>query len=162
MSDPQPGPRAPRPIVVFDGDCGLCNGFVAWLIRRDPDARFLIAGSAGEVGRAALTAMGLPHDVAQSTLVIALPEGPALKSDASLTVAAGLTRPWRALARVGFAVPRGVRDRAYDAIAARRPRRPAEDAACGTPPASLVTTWRERLATVADVTALEERPPRRP
>ncbi len=147
----------PRPIVVFDGDCGLCNGFVAWLIRRDPQAHFLIAGSAGEVGRAALSAMGLPLEIAQSTLVIARPEGPALKSDASLTVAAGLTWPWRVLARAARAVPRRARDRVYDAIAARRPRRPAEDAACGTPPPGLVDQWRARLASLEDVAALTAR-----
>ena len=45
-----------RAIVVFDGDCGLCNGFVAWLVRHDRDRRLLIAGSAGEAGRATLSA----------------------------------------------------------------------------------------------------------
>lgn len=146
--------RAVRPIVVFDGDCGLCNGFVAWLIRRDGEEHFLIAGSAGEVGRAALDAMGLPREIAASSLVIAGPEGPLLRSDATLAVAGRLTWSWRILAAVARAVPRALRDRVYRFIAARRPRRPAEDAACGTPPPELVTAWRARLATMDDVLAL--------
>ncbi|WP_159449617.1 thiol-disulfide oxidoreductase DCC family protein [Demequina sp. NBRC 110057] len=146
-----------RPVVVFDGDCGLCNGFVAWLIRRDREAQFLIAGSAGEVGRAALSAMGLPQEIAASTLVVASPSGPALRSDATIAVLARLSWPWRTLGAAIRAVPRGWRNRVYDAIAARRPRRPAEDPACGTPPAGLVADWRARLATLEDVEALHAR-----
>ena len=33
-----------RPIVVFDGECALCNGFVAWLIRHDKRGEFLGCG----------------------------------------------------------------------------------------------------------------------
>lgn len=152
-SHDQRGP-APRPIVVFDGDCGLCNGFVAWLIRRDPHARFLIAGSAGSVGTATLAAKGLPARVASSTLVVATPAGAALRSDAVLTVLAGLAWPWRVVGTCGRAVPRRLRNGIYDWIAARRPRRPAKDSACGTPPPALVTQWRARLATMEDVRAL--------
>lgn len=142
-----------HPIVVFDGDCGLCNGFVAWLIRHDPNGVHLIAGSAGEVGQAALDAMGLDTAIAGSTLVVATPHGPAVRSDAVATVLAGLGWPWRAA--VGMrAVPRAVRDRAYDAIARRRSRRAAQDPACGTPPPELVREWRARLATLADVESL--------
>ncbi|GMA34428.1 thiol-disulfide oxidoreductase DCC family protein [Demequina litorisediminis] len=158
MPTPEPSgvarSSAVRPVVVFDGDCGLCNGFVAWLIRHDPEATFLIAGSAGEAGQAALAAMGLPAQVAESTLVVATANGPALRSDAVLTVLAGLGRPWRAAAATGRAVPRAWRDRLYRFVAARRPRSAAEDAACGTPPAALVTAWRARLASADDVAAL--------
>lgn len=142
-----------RPIVIFDGDCGLCNGFVAWLIRRDRQARFLIAGSAGEVGRAALDAMGLPHDLADSTLVVAGQEGPHTRADAVAAVLAGLAWPWRAGAALRW-VPRPLRDGAYGAVAKRRPRSPAEDPACGTPPRELIDVWRGRLATLNDVAAL--------
>ena len=144
-----------RPIVIFDGDCGLCNGFVAWLIRHDPGARYLIAGSAGDVGRSALDAMGLEHGVADSTLVVATVEGPRLCSDAVAAVLGGLGWPWRAGAAIRW-VPRGLRDRLYDAIAQRRARRPAEDPSCGTPPRELVIAWRARLASHADVEALSD------
>ena len=152
-----------RPIVVFDGDCGLCNGFVAWLIRHDARERFLIAGSAGEVGEAALTAMGLPAAVAASTLVIATPAGPRIRTDAVAEVLDGLPWPWRAGVALRW-LPRALRDRAYDAVARRRPRRPAEDPSCGTPPPRLVTAWRARLATLEDVAALagsDEKTPHR-
>lgn len=148
---------AMRDIVIFDGDCGLCNGFVAWLIRHDPHGRLLIAGSAGEPGRAALDAMGLPHELADSTLVVATADGPRIKADAVATVLSQLGWPWRAGAALRW-VPRPLRDGVYGAIARRRPRSPAEDPACGTPPRELVQQWRERLASLDDVTALTASP----
>lgn len=138
------------PIVVFDGECGLCNGFVAWLVRRDGRGRFLLAGSAGPVGAAVMHAAGLPQELTASTIVLWDGERARLRSDAVLAIAAGLPWPWRALA-AGRLVPRAVRDTLYRFIAARRPRVEADDPACGVPPPALVDRWRSRLATTADI-----------
>lgn len=163
-----------KAIVVFDGDCGLCNGFVAWLIRHDRDGRFLIAGSAGEVGREVIRRAKLPEDIGASTIVLwpaavlASPDavvqpkaagapdatvqaGALVRSDAVLAILSGLPLPWRA-ARIARIVPRSWRDWVYEAIASRRPRTEAEDPACGIPPAELVERWHARLATAADIT----------
>ena len=137
------------PIVVFDGECALCNGFVAWLIRHDRHGHFLITGSAGDVGAAVMATAGLEPVVAASTLIVW--DGTAqTRSDAIITIARGLPWPWRAIA-VMRVIPRCVRDGAYRFIAARRPRMHADDPACGVPPAPLVDLWRSRLATLADI-----------
>lgn len=137
------------PIVVFDGECGLCNGFVAWLVRHDAGARFLLAGSAGEVGRAVVERAGLDAAITQSTLLVW--DGAAhLRSDAIVAVARGLPWPWRAAVALRW-VPRPLRDGVYRWVAARRPRVEAEDPSCGVPPAALVVSWRSRLATLDDV-----------
>lgn len=142
---------ATHPIVVFDGECGLCNGFVAWLIRHDAQGRFLIAGSAGDVGRAVVQRAGLPPDITQSTLLVW--DGTAhLQSDAVVTVARGLPWPWRA-ATAMRAIPASWRDAVYRFVAARRPRVEADDPSCGAPPADLVARWRSRLASADDVVA---------
>jgi len=140
---------AARPIVVFDGECGLCNGFVAWLIRHDAKGRFLIAGSAGDVGRAVVERAGLSPDITQSTLLVW--DGQAhLQSDAVVAVARGLPWPWRA-ATAMRAIPASWRDTVYRFIAARRPRVDADDPSCGVPPATMVALWRSRLASLADI-----------
>ncbi|WP_062525692.1 thiol-disulfide oxidoreductase DCC family protein [Demequina rhizosphaerae] len=146
-----------RAIVIFDGDCGLCNGFVAWLLRRDRDGRFLVAGSAGAPGRAALEAAGLGAGIAASSIVVWDGVEGLVRTDALARIARGLPWPWRA-ARAMRIVPRPLRDGVYEQVARRRPRRPAEDPACGTPPAGLVALWRSRLATEADVVALAPAP----
>jgi len=137
-------------VVVFDGECGLCNGFVAWLVRRDRPGRFLLAGSAGDVGAAVLRAAGMPHELTESTIVLWDGQRARIRSDAVLAIMAGLPWPWKALA-AGRAVPRPLRDRLYGFVAARRPRVDAEDPACGVPPPALVERWRARLATTADI-----------
>ena len=137
-----------RAIVVFDGECALCNGFVAWLIRHDAGGRFLIAGSSGEVGRAVVARAGLEPEITQSTLLVW--DGTAhLRSNAVVAVARGLPWPWRAAALMTVA-PLAWRDGVYRFIAARRPRVDAEDPSCGVPPAELVEAWRARLATLDD------------
>lgn len=137
-------------IVVFDGECGLCNGFVAWLVRHDREGRFLLAGSAGEVGREAIRRAGLPADIGASTIVYVEGAVVRTRSDAVLAIMRGLPPPWSAVG-VARLVPRSWRDRIYGAVASRRARVSAEDPACGVPPAELVTRWRSRLATLDDL-----------
>ncbi|NYI40915.1 thiol-disulfide oxidoreductase DCC family protein [Demequina lutea] len=141
----------PSPIVVFDGECALCNGFVAWLIRHDARGHFLIAGSAGDVGAAVVAAAGLDSRITASTLLVW--DGTAhVRSGAIIAVARGLPWPWRVVAGIRV-VPRFLRDAAYRYVASRRPRMRAEDPACGVPPADLVALWRSRLASIGDVRA---------
>ncbi|HUG94320.1 MAG TPA: DUF393 domain-containing protein, partial [Planctomycetaceae bacterium] len=42
---------AERPIVFFDGVCGLCNGFVDFALPRDRRGRLLFAPLQGETAR---------------------------------------------------------------------------------------------------------------
>lgn len=137
-------------VVVFDGECGLCNGFVAWLVRHDKRGMYVLAGSAGDVGRAVIDAAGLPREISESTIILWDGDHARIQSDAVLSILVGLPWPWRA-AGLGFAVPRVVRDAVYRWRAARRDRVEAQDPACGVPPADLVALWRSRLATLDDV-----------
>ena len=139
-----------KPIVVFDGECALCNGFVSWLLRHDNDGVFLIAGSNGEVGRAVVASAGLEHAMTQSTIVVWDGSRGLVRSDAVLAILGGLGWPWRAVS-VGRLLPRRWRDAAYGAVAKRRARVDADDPACGVPPTELVALWRSRLATWNDV-----------
>ena len=38
-------------VVLFDGVCNLCNGFVQFIIKRDPKARFKFAALQSELGQ---------------------------------------------------------------------------------------------------------------
>ena len=144
-----------RAILIFDGDCGMCNGFVAFLVRHDRGGRVLIAGSAGDVGRAALSAAGLDAEVAARTSVLWDGERAFTESDGLVQTLRRMPAPWRWLAAIRV-VPRPWRDAAYRAVASRRGRLAVEgaDPACGVPPRGLADRWRRRLATHADVAAL--------
>lgn len=108
-------PRAPAsPTVFFDGVCGLCNGFVDFLVQHDRHRRLRYAPLQGS------TAAGiarLPRDL--DTVVVMDGDRVRVKSDAALHVLAQLGGAWRAatLLRV---VPRFLRDGVYDLIARNR------------------------------------------
>jgi predicted DCC family thiol-disulfide oxidoreductase YuxK len=105
-------------VVLFDGVCNLCNGFVQFVIERDPDAYFSFASLQSEAAARLLSAHG--YEGATLDSVVLLENGRLYsRSDAALRVARHLGRGWPLLG--GFrVVPRFVRDRVYDWIAANR------------------------------------------
>lgn len=108
-------------IIVFDGDCVLCNGWVRFLIRRDPARRFRFAAMRSDAGRALLGRHGLdPRDPASFLLVDEC--GAWTETRAITRLLAGLGAGWHMAALAIRAVPAGLRDAAYRRIARDRYR----------------------------------------
>ena len=105
-------------MLLFDGVCTLCNGFVRFVIARDPAGRFQFAPLQSDAARRVLGAA--PQPLPDSLVLV---ENGRLftRSTAALRVARGLRFPWP-LAYVFVAVPRPVRDYLYDAVARNRYR----------------------------------------
>lgn len=119
-NDPDAAMDANAAIIVFDGVCHLCNGWVRFLLRVDARGLYRFASMQSETGRRLLRDHGLDPDDPSSFLL--LREGRArTDSDAILDVLTGLGGPWR-----GFGVlrlmPRALRDPAYRFIAQHRYR----------------------------------------
>jgi predicted DCC family thiol-disulfide oxidoreductase YuxK len=134
---PVPVSRPEGPILLFDGDCVLCDRSVRFIAARDTDAAFRFAALESPAGQRLLAAHGLADDRPDS--VVLIEDGRAyLRSDAVLRAAARLGRPWR-WGRGFLIVPRPLRDAAYRLVARLRyrlfGRRGAE--ACGLPPRGL-------------------------
>ena len=105
-------------MLLFDGVCTLCNGFVQFVIERDPAGRFQFAPLQSD---AAARLLGVAPPPLPDSLVL-LEDGRLFtRSTAALRVARGLRFPWP-LAYVFVAVPRPVRDCVYDAVARNRYR----------------------------------------
>ena len=106
--------------ILFDGVCNLCNGFVRFVIARDPNAHFRFAELSSDPAQALLRQAKVRGPMPDT--IVLLQDGQIyLRSDAALRIARRLTFPWR-LAYGFAAVPRFIRDAAYDAVAARRYR----------------------------------------
>jgi len=106
--------------ILFDGVCNLCNGFVRFVIPRDPSARFRFAALQSSSAAAILREAGVTTPLPDS--VVLVQDGRVyLRSDAALRVARGLRFPWP-LAYGLVVVPRFIRDRLYDVVAAHRYR----------------------------------------
>jgi predicted DCC family thiol-disulfide oxidoreductase YuxK len=118
---PERQPADGRPILFFDGDCALCDGWIDRFMRLDREAVFAVATLQGETARRRLPE--LRPGEAPKTLVLL--DGPETyeRSEAALRAlhrAGG--RGWRALARALMTVPRPLRDLVYDVIARNRYR----------------------------------------
>jgi predicted DCC family thiol-disulfide oxidoreductase YuxK len=123
---------AAHPVVLFDGHCSLCNRTVDGLLRRDRRRVLRFAALQSAAGRELLRHHGLPEDALGS--VVLVEEGAAFtRSDAALRILAHLGAPWNWLGALGRAVPRPLRDRAYDFIASRRHRLGTRRATCRAP-----------------------------
>ncbi len=98
-------------IVVFDGVCVLCNGWVRFLLRHDRRGHYRFAAMQSEPGRQLLAAHGLdPLDPVSFLLVEG--ERAWTDTDAIARVLAGLGGAWR-LSGIVSVIPRTIRDSLY-------------------------------------------------
>jgi predicted DCC family thiol-disulfide oxidoreductase YuxK len=107
-------------VILFDGVCNLCNGFVRFVIARDPGAHFRFAALSSPAAARVLAEAGVTLPI-PDTIVLVDDGVVYYRSDAPLRIARGLRFPWP-LAYGFTVVPRFIRDRVYDFIAARRYR----------------------------------------
>lgn len=108
------------PVIVFDGICVLCNGWVRFLLEHDREARYRFAAMQTDAGRALLASHGLDPDDPASFLLVE--DGRAwTDTEAIRRVLAGLGGVWRLAALLSL-VPRFVRDLLYRLLARNRYR----------------------------------------
>ena len=126
-----------KSIVCFDGDCNLCNGFVQFVIPRDPAARFKFAPLKSAIAARLLREAGVPGNVdtagGDPATVVLIERGRSfVRSAAVLRIARGLRFPWPLVYGL-VVVPRPLRDWVYDVIARNRIRWFGEPNACLVP-----------------------------
>jgi len=108
----------PRPVILFDGVCNLCNATVQFVVARDPRGRFRFAALQSAAARQLLQR----HDAAPAdlgTVVLVDGEHRYTKSDAVLRVVRHLSGAWPVLSVLRL-VPRPLRDAVYDWVARNR------------------------------------------
>lgn len=106
-------------IVFYDGDCGFCNYWVQWILKRDKKDQFLFASLQSDLGQDFLKQRHLNlRDF--DTIYLWKPKHYYLKkSDAAIQIAADLSIFYELL-KLGKIIPKFIRDGLYDIIAARR------------------------------------------
>lgn len=108
-----------KPIIFFDGVCGMCNSFVDLILRLDRKQTFLFAPLQGETARELLPP--LPKDAMEWSMIYLDEAGLHDESDASLEVYRRLGGLWRVLGFLRY-VPRLIRNPVYRVIARNRYR----------------------------------------
>jgi predicted DCC family thiol-disulfide oxidoreductase YuxK len=110
----------PHPVLLFDGVCNLCNGFVQFIIKRDPQGVFRFASLQSELARNLLSERGL-DPAAMDTVVLIDGDRTYVKSDAALRAAGYMGGAWPVLKVFGV-LPRSWRNAIYDWVARNRYR----------------------------------------
>jgi predicted DCC family thiol-disulfide oxidoreductase YuxK len=128
-----------RPLIVFDGVCVFCSGFVRTVVRLDRKKRFRFATAQSPLGEALFRKHGLRTDSYDTSLTLVDNEA-FTQLDGFIAVMAELGWPWRA-AKALLVLPRPLRDWIYDRIAKNRYALFGRKDSCEIPSAEL----RERL-----------------
>jgi predicted DCC family thiol-disulfide oxidoreductase YuxK len=107
-------------ILLFDGVCNLCNGFVQFMIKRDPKRKFKFASLQSDSAQSLLDRFGLQKNEFDSFVLIK-GDKYLLKSTAVLQVLKELGGVWPLFYAFKI-LPRSFRDFIYDRVAKSRYR----------------------------------------
>lgn len=128
-----------KPLIVFDGVCVLCSGFVRFVVARDPDAALRLTTAQSTIGQALLRHYGLDTVDFESNLVLSKGRAYA-KLDTLAITGECIGGPWRLLGIVQ-ALPRALADWIYDGVARNRYALFGRHERCMMPPPD----WHERF-----------------
>ena len=105
-------------VILFDGVCNLCNGFVQFVVRNDRKGKFKFASLQSEFSQRELSTWNIDHQ--QISTVILLDGGRIYsKSTAALKILRKLDGFWPLLF-VFIVVPKFLRDAVYNTVAKNR------------------------------------------
>lgn len=103
--------ETPKDIVIFDGECNLCNGVVGWLLKFAPEDLFHFTPFQSPEGQHFLKQYGFP--TAQlDTVILIDADGPKTHSDGFLKIVSKIPKWQRVAALLAF-IPKLVRDGIY-------------------------------------------------
>ena len=111
-----------QPLLLYDGECGLCNAVVRFLLREDPDAVLRFAPLQSAIGQAILRRLGLPAEEFDSLVFLPDAAGDvySLRTDGVAAVLEHLGGVWRSVAVASRLVPAALRDLGYKLVARLR------------------------------------------
>ncbi|PKF74185.1 thiol-disulfide oxidoreductase DCC family protein [Chryseobacterium sp. PMSZPI] len=106
-------------IVFFDGDCGVCNFWVQWILERDKKDQFMFASLQSEFGQQFLSERGLETKEFNTIYLWKPTQYYLIKSRAILKIANLLGGIYQ-LSIIGKIVPVALSDSIYNLISKNR------------------------------------------
>jgi predicted DCC family thiol-disulfide oxidoreductase YuxK len=121
------------PLIVFDGECVFCSGWVQFALRHDRSKRYRFLAAQSPLGAALYRHYGLDERDYETNILIE--NGQAyFKSDGSIRMISGLGLPW-SLVSIFRILPRPLADKIYEFIARNRLRIAGRRISCFVPSA---------------------------
>ncbi|MBR9919763.1 MAG: thiol-disulfide oxidoreductase DCC family protein [Bacteroidetes bacterium] len=121
-----------HPVLLFDGVCNLCNGFVQFVIKRDPKAIFRFVALQTDVAQEMLEKAGYEGRSELSTVILIENDKLYTHSDVALKVVARMGGLWPVFG-VFWIIPKFIRDGIYNWVARNRYRWFGKKEACMIP-----------------------------
>lgn len=114
------GDRLERPILLLDGECGLCNKFASFMHSKLQDKQAVqFLGIESEVGQSIIATF--QSDLQQmDTVYFVYDMSVKTKSSAVIHCLKMMRFPYRFMALLVWLCPKGIRNVAYDFVAKRR------------------------------------------
>jgi len=128
-----------RLLVLYDGECGLCNRSIRWLLRRDSHDRLRFAPSSDPraveiLGQHGFTSPNASPDTIVVLRYVGTPlEDMLVRSNAVLACLRALPQPWPVAAALLRLIPRPFRELGYRQVARWRYRFFGRLATCPLP-----------------------------
>lgn len=108
-----------KKIILFDGVCNLCNGFIQFVIQRDSTDVFRYASLQSEIGQQLITERNIDTKKIDSVMLIEPGVAFYIKSDAALQIGRRL-KGYRTISKLLNLIPSGLRNIVYDLVARYR------------------------------------------
>ncbi|MFS4491794.1 thiol-disulfide oxidoreductase DCC family protein [Maribacter sp. 2308TA10-17] len=108
-----------KKIILFDGVCNLCNGFVQFVIKRDKKDVFRYAALQSEIGQRLISERNIDTTKIDSVVLIEPGIAYYIKSNAALQIGRHI-KGYRTISKVLKLIPSGLRNIVYDLIARYR------------------------------------------
>jgi len=109
-----------KSVIIFDGECNLCNGVIGWLLQFAPPEKFSFVPFQSPIGQEFLKANGFPL-TALETVILWDKSGYHTHSDGFLRIVAKIPK-WQLIATLFALVPKIIRDSVYVIAAKNRVR----------------------------------------
>ena len=107
-----------KDIIIFDGECNLCNGVVGWLLKFAPENLFSFIPFQSPEGQSLLKTHGFPTNQLDTVILIDS-DGVHTHSDGFLRVVSKIPK-WQKVAALLAFVPRLIRDFIYKTASKHR------------------------------------------
>jgi len=104
-------------IILFDGECQLCDRSVQFIMKRDPSKHFKFASLQSEIGKDMLKQVNAPRHI--DSLTVIAKRRYLQKSSAVLFISKNLKGIWKAF-YLFIIIPKPIRDVLYDFVARNR------------------------------------------
>ncbi len=107
-----------RNIIIFDGECNLCNGVVHWLLKAAPQETFQFVPFQSPYGQQILQVHGFPLNELE-TVILLTNERVYTHSEGFLRILSQIPK-WHSFSKPLLWVPRFFRDGIYNMAAKNR------------------------------------------